>query len=167
MPRRLWAILRSWPPRLVAEVRTWPRRLWPLLDPRPVPRRLLRILAASDPTAILVILGLLAVAWGVALLDPVATFSLQSFAFLASLAPEDAWGTAAVLCGVGQMVVTINGGWRVRAIMGICDAMFWGFIALGMGLSPGGSPVPVAQFTTYALAGLWGYISAEVRRARA
>jgi hypothetical protein len=136
-------------------------RLWRLANPLAAARAFRKALWSSDPTTVLFLLGALAVVWGLALLHPAHTFTLVSFSFLASIAPEDWWGGAAVLCGIGQMAVVINGGWQARAIMGLCDMLFWTFVCLGMALAPGGSPVPVAQFIVYALGGLWGYVNAE------
>jgi hypothetical protein len=145
-----------------------PRRLRAglrLLNPRTAWRGFRAELWHSDPKTVLVLLGVLAMAWGVALLLPPYTFGLASFSWLASVYPnEDVWGIVAILCGLGQVVVVCNGEWAARAAMGVCDAMFWAFICVGMAAAAGGSPVPVLQFVVYALAGIWACTNAVRRR---
>jgi hypothetical protein len=146
MPQRLWTILWSWPPRLVG-------RFW-------------RIIAHTDPENAAIWLGIYAIAWGLALLNPHQTFlNSPSFVWLASQASEDVWGVVAIICGFAQILCVLAFGWRMLALMGAVDCLWWLFLAIGMALSYS-SPVPTYLFVVFSAKGLWVFLNVVLWRPR-
>jgi hypothetical protein len=68
-----------------------------------------------------IILSTGALLWGVWLIVPLQTFATSTFAALARLAPEGAWGSAVVLLALGSLYTTVrrNYTWQKCALLAL------------------------------------------------
>lgn len=95
------------------------------------------------------LLALLMVTWGVGLLLPGNTMALQSYRYLAAIAPEPVWAAWSISIGAARLVALyVNGSWRrsplIRAGGAALGVIWW--LILGFLLLNGtqGGPLPAA-----------------------
>jgi Na+-driven multidrug efflux pump len=76
-------------------------------------------------------LGVLGLIWGAVMLNPLAAAfaSTPSYATMARLAPEWAWGLGALLVGVGALAALLFDGARWRRIAMFAGLAYWLFVA--------------------------------------
>jgi len=76
-------------------------------------------------------LGILAMVWGAALLNPLASAfaSTPSYSAMARLAPEWVWGVGAALVGLGILVALLFDGIRWRRVGAFAGLCYWLFVA--------------------------------------
>ena len=140
------------------------KTLLKLLNPLTVPKNTITLLKASDPTGVVFLLGYVAIAWGVGLLNPLTnTFTITSFAFLSGIAPENFWGILALGWGLLQTTLSANGDLNIRGWLGLSNTFWWTFIALGMALSNSGT-VASYIYLVFAIAGIWAYVNVVYKR---
>ncbi len=118
--------------------------------------RFLLILRNSDPEFIEIMTGVLGVAWGVQLLNPVATTFDGGIGWrvMQTIAPEEAWGSLYALGGLFQVLAVLALAPRYRWLAAWGSAASWGLVA-GMILVANPASTGIVTYGIIAISQIW------------
>lgn len=121
-------------------------------------RRLWLLIKEADTEIVELLLGVLALNWGLLILAPFDTFgSTPSFRVMASAAPEPVWGSALFIAGVLHICGLARNHRHTRQAAAFFTFLCWMVIAISFGLAnPQGTAMAV--YPTLALLSAWAYV---------
>lgn len=122
-------------------------------------RTFLRLTHAADPWPVEVVLGVIALAWGLWMLPGWDAFEgSTAYCFLSSLAPDWVWGLAAIGLGLFKIRVATKRRHRGERLATMLGTAWWLTLTVGVALSTTAPPaIPV--FGSITLVSAWCYLS--------
>lgn len=107
--------------------------------------------------------ALLAIVWGSWMLNPWANVFGEGWRYVAAVAPDQAWGAAFLLCGLGQLAGLLFHRYGARRLFALCGAILWLFTSALLGMER----VFHLAFPTTAIffiGASWGYLRIGMTR---